>query len=533
MEISEMATMTYAATRDCFNSLGIPVDNLSLQDAVDRVVAMTKDFHGRTHLVSTLNVNFLVNSLGYAFTRPRHPELLNVLRSSDMVTADGFPIVWLSKIVGKPLKQRVTGSDLTPALAARAAKEGLSLFLLGGAEGVAAAAANALQLANPKLNIAGTSAPSVNTQGAALKDFAADDQALLEKINSSDADILLVGLGNPKQELWFNRNRHKLQVPVAIGVGGTFEFITGTVKRAPRWVQKSNLEWLFRITQDPARLWRRYATGMIQLTVLTAPLIYYRAKESVFYRRAATTEAPSIVWQSVWSSRNQSLAALRLPRLISTRYLEEMMSSLELKHADVALRLLDFSSVKHIEIAGHQEFFRLAQLLADPENDISILGVPKAVKRLLGACRILDVVGENHNGNTLSTLSYSPHGKHAQQTGCKSYVMSNTALIFLSGQVSGEGLAGIGFVECLQNAARDRTCIVDLRNVTLLESTAIAKLEPLIASNQPSGDGAIMVSGADANARQMFRMTGLGESVIFIDDTTLLASIAAEGQHYE
>jgi anti-anti-sigma regulatory factor len=111
--------------------------------------------------------------------------------------------------------------------------------------------------------------------------------------------------------------------------------------------------------------------------------------------------------------------------------------------------------------------------------------------------------------------------------------MSNTALIFLSGQVSGEGLAGIGFVECLQNAARDRTCIVDLRNVTLLESTAIAKLEPLIASNQPSGDGAIMVSGADANARQMFRMTGLGESVIFIDDTTLLASIAAEGQHYE
>jgi len=528
-----MTTAIYSATRDCVNSLGIPVDNLSLQDVVDRIVAMTKDHEGETLLVSTLNVDFLVNSLGYAFTRPRHPELLSVLRSSDMVTADGFPIIWLSKIVGKPLKQRVTGADLTPALAARAVTEGLSLFLLGGAEGVAAAAANCLQLANPKLIIAGTAAPFINTEGPALKNFAKEDAVLLEKINSSGADILLVGLGNPKQELWFNRNRHKLQVPVAIGVGGTFEFITGTVKRAPQWIQKSNLEWLFRITQDPARLWRRYAAGMIKLTILAAPLIYYRIKECVFYRRADTIEAPEIVWQSVWSSRNQSLAALRLPVLVSARYLEELMSSLQQEHVIMALRLLDFSSVKHIEIAGHQEFFRLAQLLADPHNDISVLGVPEAVKRLLGACRIMDVVGENHNGNTLSTLSYSAQDEHAQQTGCKSYVMSNTALMFLSGPVNGEGLAAIGFVECLLHAARDHTCIIDLRNVTLLESTAIAELEPLIASHQATGDGAIMVSGAGANARQMFRITGLGESVIFIDDITLLASIAAEGQHYE
>jgi N-acetylglucosaminyldiphosphoundecaprenol N-acetyl-beta-D-mannosaminyltransferase len=528
-----MAKITCPGTRDCFNSLGIPVDNLSLQDAVDRIVAMTKAYSGRPHLVTTLNVDFLVNSLGYAFTRPRHPELLNVLRSSDIVTADGFPIIWLSKIVGKPLKQRVTGSDLTPALAARAATEGLSLFLLGGDEGVAVAAANCLQLTNPRLKIAGTSATFINTQGPALKDFAKDDEALLKNINSSGADILLVGLGNPKQELWFNRNRFKLQVPVTIGVGGTFEFITGTVKRAPRWMMKTNLEWLFRITQDPARLWRRYATGMIKLGVLTAPLIYYRAKESLLYRRKVGIEAPKIFWQSVWCSRNQSLAALRLPRLVSACYLEELVSSLQQEHANTALRLLDFSSVKHIEIAGHHEFFRLAQLLADPQNDISLLGLPKAIKRLLGACRIMDVVGENYNGNTLSTLSYSPHDKHALQTGCKSYVMSNTALMFLSGTVNGEGLAGIGFVECLLHTARDRTCIIDLRNVTLLESTAIAELEPLITSHQTTGDGAIMVSGADANARQMFRMAYLGENVIFIDDITLLASIAAEGQHYE
>ena len=528
-----MATMTHPATRDCVNSLGIPVDNLSLQQAIDRVVEMTKNTEGKTHLVSTLNVDFLVNSLGYAFTRPRHPELLNVLRSSDLVTADGFPIVWLSKIIGKPLKQRVTGSDLTPALAARAASEGLSLFLLGGGEGVAADAAKSLQLANPMLKIAGTSAPFINTAGPGLKDFAADDEAVLKLINSSGAAILLVGLGNPKQELWFNRNRHKLQVPVAIGVGGTFEFITGTVKRAPSWVQKLNLEWLFRIMQDPARLWRRYASGMIKLGVLVAPLLYYRAKESLLYRPAKHGAGEPIVWQSVWSSRTQSLALLRLPRLVTTRYLEDLVTSITREQAGTALRLIDFSAVKHIEIAGHQELFRLAELLRDPDNAISLLGVTKAVRRLLAACRIMDVIGDDHNGDTLSTLSYSAGVRHREETGCKSYVMSNTALMFLSGRVNGAGLAGIGFVECLLHSARDRTCIIDLRAVSLLESTAIAELGPLIAAHQQNGDGAIMISGADANSRQMFRMTGLEDTVIFIDDTTLLASIAAEGQSYE
>ncbi|MCX2980591.1 WecB/TagA/CpsF family glycosyltransferase [Halieaceae bacterium IMCC14734] len=528
-----MSTITYPRTRDCVNSLGIPVDNLSLRQATDRIIDMAKNRDGESRLVSTLNVDFLVNSLGYAFSRPRHPELLNVLRTSDMVTADGFPIILLSKIMGKPLQQRVTGSDLTPALALRAADEGLSLFLLGGGEGVAAAAAESLQEANPKLKIAGTCAPFIHTDGASLVDFAEDDAKVLQTINSSGADILFVGLGNPKQELWFNRNRHKLEVPVAIGVGGTFEFITGSVKRAPPWIQKLNLEWLFRITQDPQRLWRRYAVGLFKLGVLTAPLIYYRAKQELLYQVAVDNEPPRIRWNSVWSSRNQSLEVLQLPAVVTAAYLEELVASLQRAHANTALRLLDFSLVKHIHSSGQQEFFRLAQLLQDPQNDISMLGMSKTVKRQLAASRIMDVLGEDGNGDTLSTLSDSPQGNQQQTIGCKSYVMSETTLIFLSGRVSGDGLTALGFIECLQHATRNRTCILDLRNVTLLESTAIAELHPLIVAQQASRSGAILISGANANARQMFHMTGLGEQVLFIDDKTFLASIAAEGHDYK
>ena len=148
-----MSTSTTTLSRDCVNSLGIPVDNVSLDEAVENIIRMARAGDGRARLVSTLNVDFLVNALGFAFTRPRHPELLNVLRNSDMVTADGFPILWLSKIAGKPLCERVTGSDMVPAIARRAAQTGGSLFLLGGGANSAADAAKILQSSNPGLKI--------------------------------------------------------------------------------------------------------------------------------------------------------------------------------------------------------------------------------------------------------------------------------------------------------------------------------------------------------------------------------------------
>ncbi len=311
-----MTTLTHNPDRNCVNSLGIPVDDLTLDAAVDRIERLARTRDGKARLVSTLNVDFLVNSLGTGFSRAKHPELLEVLRNSDMVTADGFPILWLSRIVGKPLKQRVCGSDLVPALAERASEKNLSIFMLGGAEGVARNAADILKARNPGLNIAGTAAPFVQIAGPGLAKCIAEDEALVDQINASGADILLLGLGNPKQELWFNRNRNRLKVPVSIGVGGTFEFITGGVRRAPHWVQRANLEWVYRIAQDPARLWRRYAKGIFKLTALSAPLILNRAAEVASFAGHHQHDAGELRWRRLWSSRDQALAVLRLPRLV-------------------------------------------------------------------------------------------------------------------------------------------------------------------------------------------------------------------------
>jgi N-acetylglucosaminyldiphosphoundecaprenol N-acetyl-beta-D-mannosaminyltransferase len=515
-----MTTMIHNPQRDCVSSLGIPVDNLDLQETVERVVAMAKTRDGRARLVSTLNVDFLVNSLGTRFYSARHPELLDVLRNSDLVTADGFPIVWLSRIVGRPLRQRVCGSDLVPALAPLAAREGLSIFLLGGSGDVAQRAAGCLQEQNPELIIAGTAAPFIHTQGPGLANCVADDEALLERINGSGADILLVGLGNPKQELWFNRNRERLKVPVSIGVGGTFEFITGSVQRAPVWVQRLNLEWLFRISQDPARLWRRYSHGLFKLAALSAPLLQARLGEMLAFSVGRVAAADTIQWRTVWSNRDQAMAVLRMPRLVSRDYLHALVQGLAGCDDGSTLHILDFSAVHKVEMAGHEALLSLSELQQRGDVNLQFMGVADRLRRDLAVTRVLDAV-QGEEGNTLDALGA---GAPQQDFSCRSYTLDDAALIFLGGRINDDKLRQLGFVESLRDIIRHRNCYLDLRDVNLLESSAIAALSPFFDGREGQA-GRVLFSGITPQVRQMLKVAGLGEPRWSVADSTLLAAI--------
>jgi exopolysaccharide biosynthesis WecB/TagA/CpsF family protein/anti-anti-sigma factor len=256
--------------------LGIPVDDLSLASAVERTLALIADYRrdGRPRQVVTVNVDFLTNALGWTpWSAPRHPELLEILRRADLVTADGMPVVWLARLLGTPLQGRVTGADLTPALASAMAAGGQSLFLLGGQGDIGRLAAEKLVADHPGLRIAGVYSPFVHTEGEAMLVSEADDAEIVARINAVEPDLLLIAFGNPKQEIWFHRNRHRLKAGVSIGIGGTFEFIVGRVARAPVWMQRTGLEWIWRISQDPKRLWKRYAVGLAKLAVMGVPLV--------------------------------------------------------------------------------------------------------------------------------------------------------------------------------------------------------------------------------------------------------------------
>ncbi|MFA5204538.1 MAG: WecB/TagA/CpsF family glycosyltransferase [Lentisphaeria bacterium] len=269
--------------RDTVMILGIPVDRVGMAAATERIFALVAARRQAPEqppaLVATVNVDFLVNAQAWrSGAPPRHPALLAALRQAELVTADGMPVVWLSRLLGSPLPGRVPGADLVPALAAACAARGRSLYFLGGRGDTGRRAAERLRARHPALRIAGIDAPVIPADGSP-EAIAREDAPVVDRINASGADILLVGLGNPKQELWFRRNRPKLRVPVVMGVGGTFAFITGDVARAPGWMQAAGLEWLFRIWAEPGRLWKRYGLGLLKFNLMAVPAVaaHFRA----------------------------------------------------------------------------------------------------------------------------------------------------------------------------------------------------------------------------------------------------------------
>jgi N-acetylglucosaminyldiphosphoundecaprenol N-acetyl-beta-D-mannosaminyltransferase len=235
---------------------GIEFDFVTLGEAVDRVERLARERTGG--LVVTPNVDFVMKvQVDHAFRR--------VCQQSPLVLADGMPVVWASRLLGAPLPERVAGSDLFPLACERAAQVGQSVYLLGAREGVAERAARILQDRYPGLQVAGTHSPPLGFD----RDAAASAR-VVELVRAAQPDLLFLALGAPKQELWYDAHRDALGVPVALGVGASIDFIAGEVQRAPSWMRRAGLEWLYRFVQEPRRLFRRYFIDDTKFIVLVA-----------------------------------------------------------------------------------------------------------------------------------------------------------------------------------------------------------------------------------------------------------------------
>lgn len=180
-----------------------------------------------------------------------------------MRVADGAPVIWASRVFGRPLAAKLSGSDLVVLLSEHAAGQGHSIYFLGAAEGVAADAAEKLRTRFPTLRIAGIYSPPYG--------FYSDEKQSMEvaeRVRESGADICFVALGGPHQEIWMAKYCEACGVPVMIGIGGSFDLVTGRVQRAPVWMQRNGLEWVWRLCQEPRRLWRRYLVDDLFIFVL-------------------------------------------------------------------------------------------------------------------------------------------------------------------------------------------------------------------------------------------------------------------------
>ncbi|MEI6891415.1 MAG: WecB/TagA/CpsF family glycosyltransferase [Pontiella sp.] len=226
---------------------GVPFHNVTFEEALDWIVARVRS--GRPAHIVTANLDFVTQAWN-------DPELQRLLLDADLVLADGFPMVKLSPLFGPPLKGRVTGSDLTPLLVARAAQEGLSVYGLGSAAGVAQKALDLLKERHPDLKIAGTFSPPF----ADLLEM--DHRAVLHRLEDATPDLLFVAFGAPKQDKFIRMHVRGWKVPIAMGVGASLDFIAGEQTRAPKWVQKGCGEWIWRLGGHPRRLFSRYFSNL-------------------------------------------------------------------------------------------------------------------------------------------------------------------------------------------------------------------------------------------------------------------------------
>jgi N-acetylglucosaminyldiphosphoundecaprenol N-acetyl-beta-D-mannosaminyltransferase len=218
----------------------IPIDNLTVEETLQRIEEFIRS--GRVHQHVVVNVDKIVKA-------QRDPKLREIIRSCDLINVDGQPVVWMSRWLGQPLKERVNGTDLMMALIERSAEKGYRPFFLGAREEIVKKLAQSLQTQYPRLRVAGWHDGYWSAE---------EEPSVVEQIRNSRADILFVAISSPKKEIFLGRWKGQLSVPFMMGVGGSFDVAAGLVKRAPRWMQRAGLEWLYRLMQEPARMWRRY-----------------------------------------------------------------------------------------------------------------------------------------------------------------------------------------------------------------------------------------------------------------------------------
>jgi len=227
---------------------GIEIDVLRMPEAVAQIREWISDHSLRCRYVVTPNVD-------HAVMFQENEGLRRAYTEAGLVLADGAPLVLASRWLGKPLPERVAGSDLVPALFnSTSANSPLRVFLLGGAPGVAERAAANIAKRWPAVTVVGTASPPKG-----FENDAAQNAAILAQIANECPDVVLVGLGAPKQELWVWRHRRAIAAPVVLCIGATIDFLAGERSRAPRWMRRAGLEWLYRIGTEPRRLGRRYA----------------------------------------------------------------------------------------------------------------------------------------------------------------------------------------------------------------------------------------------------------------------------------
>lgn len=220
--------------------MGCQIDNLSMEETLHTIEKFIQS--GRPHQHVVVNVDKLVKA-------SRDVELRRIINACPLINVDGMPVVWASRLLGKPLKERVAGVDLFESLMKRSAEKGWRVYLLGAREEVVSGVKQVYMRKYPGLTVAGYRNGYWKPE---------EEAEVVEQIKAAQADLLFVAISSPMKEHFLGRYQAELKIPFAMGVGGTFDVVVGKVKRAPVWMRDAGLEWFYRFLQEPRRMFKRY-----------------------------------------------------------------------------------------------------------------------------------------------------------------------------------------------------------------------------------------------------------------------------------
>ncbi len=500
--------------------LGIPVDNLTMAEALDRCdefIAVGRAT-GRLHQIATVNADFVVNAL-------HDPELRRILQEADMATADGMPLVWASRLLGGPLPGRVTGADMVPALAERASQRGYSIFFLGAREGVAARAAAILQERYPGLRVAGVLSPPPSS----VLDM---DRSIVDAVKAAKPDILLVAFGNPKQEKWIRMYAHELGVPIAIGVGGTFDMIVGVTKRAPVWMQRIGLEWVYRLAQEPRRLWKRYVHDFIYFG-------YFFARQWwAMQRGRALTITPVMRPEPPAPTPPPPSATVPWPVLavgprLEVANLEPFTSQANQLLATHQFLILDLSATQFLDSSALGTLVALAKRARTNGGDLFLLNVQEPIQRLLELLKLNRFFEQFSELDAISTWIE----RQQQPTVAQAVPAMPGWTIISAPRLFDAATAPTLFEQANAAIVKGERVVIDCSQTTFMASAGMAVLVKLNRLAHEHGS-VLRVAGCTHDVLRTLRLVRLDQVLAIFPDvaaatttatSTVPITIAAEG----
>ncbi len=428
--------------------LGVPFHDVTMEETLEHIDAMIA--RRKPAYLATANLDFAAQA-------SHDVELQRILFDAELVLCDGTPLVWASRWLQAPLRERVAGSDLLPRLFAHSAKNGHRIFLLGATEEVLQVAMDKTRADFPGIDLCGSYAPPF----AKLLDI--DNEDIGRRVQAAQPDILLVAMGCPKQEKWIYMNHLNLGVPCSIGIGASLDFVAGKFKRAPVWMRVCGAEWIFRLLQEPGRLFNRY---LFDLLFFVKAL---REQKRLLRVRAATippvaaVEKPSPVdaVRRAWTGRIDAAAV-------------ESKAVLPVVPVEGATHvLLDASAVSFMDSTGLGLLIKSCRRTADAGGTLILLRPSPAVADLLKTMKLdryIPIAADEAEAQDLLNNAVAMRPSTQSKSG--------TLVISFQGEITAVNVAAhqMTLMDAWNGQRGARHLQIDLQNVTFIDSSGLGLL---------------------------------------------------------